>query len=473
MSSEPTTTTATTTTSIPVPVPVSTPVRTTTTRKASHTSTSAFTSVRSKTKKSNRSPLTPEEVASIWNQFHAETEMNPSTDTAMVDTDATATPRTEPEPMVCIYSRCVHSPSTASSKQRLSALEEGDEPSLRSVCEMCRTLLITNEDGYLECPNSRCGILYTDVLDHSPEWRFYGADDANGTDPARCGMPIDPLFENSAYGCKMYANSGTSHEMRKVGQFTKWMSMPYRETKLYNDIQHITTYSRLSGISQKIIDDACAIYIKLFNADQKYRGTNHEGLMASSLYYACIQNQCARTVKEVSNVFHIDVSVTTNGCKLAQGILMEWNASVKEEREKVKLTHATPEQFVERYCSHLQWDKEKTMLARFIARRVVQLKEMQENKPNAMCAGILYFIAKTFQMETTKHEISQISEMSDVTVSKCCSKLEAMATQLLPKQYQTLATATGAGVTSVVVSPVRDKELQVQSPSPATALSVA
>lgn len=37
-------------------------------------------------------------------------------------------------------------------------------------------------------------LLFKDVVDLSPEWRFYGADDKNASDPTRCGNPINPLM---------------------------------------------------------------------------------------------------------------------------------------------------------------------------------------------------------------------------------------------------------------------------------------
>ena len=42
-----------------------------------------------------------------------------------------------------------------------------------------------------------CGIIYKDVLDETAEWRYYGADDSNLSDPTRCGMPINPLLKES------------------------------------------------------------------------------------------------------------------------------------------------------------------------------------------------------------------------------------------------------------------------------------
>ena len=36
---------------------------------------------------------------------------------------------------------------------------------------------------------------YKDIVDQSAEWRFYGADDNQHTDPTRCGLPINPLLK--------------------------------------------------------------------------------------------------------------------------------------------------------------------------------------------------------------------------------------------------------------------------------------
>ena len=41
--------------------------------------------------------------------------------------------------------------------------------------------LIFNEDGLLTCSNYKCAIIYSNILDDSAEWRFYGGDGSEET----------------------------------------------------------------------------------------------------------------------------------------------------------------------------------------------------------------------------------------------------------------------------------------------------
>ena len=91
----------------------------------------------------------------------------------------------------------------------------------RENCERCSYSLAYSDEGFLTCTNNKCGIVYKDMLDQSPEWRYYGADDNNGTDPTRCGIPINPLLEESSFGCKILCIGKSSYEMRKIKRYTE------------------------------------------------------------------------------------------------------------------------------------------------------------------------------------------------------------------------------------------------------------
>ena len=91
-------------------------------------------------------------------------------------------------------------------------------------------------------------INYKDMLDQSAEWRYYGADDNQYSDPTRCGMPINPLLKESSYGCKIICSSKASYEMRKIRRYTEWQSMPYKEKSRYDEFQRITALARQGGI---------------------------------------------------------------------------------------------------------------------------------------------------------------------------------------------------------------------------------
>jgi hypothetical protein len=104
--------------------------------------------------------------------------------------------------------------------------ESGD----REFCERCNSNLAFSEEGFLTCINTQCGIIYKDLVDQTAEWRYYGADDNQNSDPTRCGMPINPLLKESSFGCKvLYTGGNMLYEMRKIRRYTEWQAMPYKE----------------------------------------------------------------------------------------------------------------------------------------------------------------------------------------------------------------------------------------------------
>ena len=109
----------------------------------------------------------------------------------------------------------------------------------REVCDACQSSLVITEDGFATCTNPKCSIIYKDTLDYSAEWRFYGADDNQMTDPTRCGMPVNPLLMESSYGCKVMCEGASSYEMRKIRRYTEWQSMPYAEKARYDEFERI------------------------------------------------------------------------------------------------------------------------------------------------------------------------------------------------------------------------------------------
>jgi transcription initiation factor TFIIIB Brf1 subunit/transcription initiation factor TFIIB len=123
----------------------------------------------------------------------------------------------------------------------------------REVCDRCENILAFSDEGFLTCVNSKCGIIYKDIVDQSAEWRFYGADDNQNSDPTRCGMPINPLLKESSYGCKVICVGSMSYEMRKIRRYTEWQSMPYKEKSQYDEFQIITNMAQNAGIPKMII----------------------------------------------------------------------------------------------------------------------------------------------------------------------------------------------------------------------------
>jgi transcription initiation factor TFIIB len=300
----------------------------------------------------------------------------------------------------------------------------------RNNCECCASSLFYTDEGFLVCTNKSCGVIYSDILDQGAEWRYYGADDNQSSDPTRCGMPINPLLIESSYACKVICPPNSSYEMRKIRRYTEWHSMPYHEKTRNDEFHHISLLANQAGIPKMIIDDAMRYHKKISEA-KTFRGLNRDGIIAATIYVAARINKYPRTAKEIATIFHLDNTSATRGCKNAVSIINELESEL-DNNEKTELCQTTPLSFIDRYCSHLNINAELTKLCKFIAMRIQRDNLIPENTPHSIAAGIIYFVAQQCNLNLTKRNVHTVSEISEVTINKCFKKLELIKDQLIP-----------------------------------------
>jgi transcription initiation factor TFIIB len=301
----------------------------------------------------------------------------------------------------------------------------------REFCERCETNLAFSDEGFLTCRNPKCGIIYRDIVDQSAEWRYYGADDNQNSDPTRCGMPINPLLEESSYGCKVLCVGSMSYEMRKIRRYTEWQSMPYKEKSQYDEFQIITTMAQNAGIPKMIIDDATRYHKKISEYELTFRGDNRDGIIAASIYISCRINNFPRTAKEIANIFNLDVTSATKGCKNALAIINNLEKDMVN-KDKTNFGKTKPEDFIQRFCSKLNINQELTKLCQFISMKIEKANIMPENTPHSIAAGVVYFISQICKLNVSKKDVKIVSEISEVTINKCFKKLEKIQDELLP-----------------------------------------
>jgi len=300
----------------------------------------------------------------------------------------------------------------------------------KDICHCCNTALFITEEGFQACSNKSCGVIYK-VIDQGAEWRFYGGDDNQSSDPTRCGMPINPLLEQSSYGCKILCPAKSTYEMRKIRRYTEWQSMPYNEKMRYDEGQRISILANQGGIPQMIIDEAMRLHKKISDA-KSFRGLNRDGIIAATIYVAARINGYPRSAKEIATIFHLDNTSATRGCRNAISIINELENEM-ENSEKTSLGQTTPSSFIERYCSHLNINAELTKLCKFIAQKIQKNNLIPENTPNSIASGILYFVAQKCNLNVSKRSVHNVSDVSEVTINKCFKKLEELQDQLIPK----------------------------------------
>ena len=297
----------------------------------------------------------------------------------------------------------------------------------RDKCSLCSSTLLVGADRFLICSNRKCGVMYKDTLDESAEWRYYGAEDSGSKDPTRCGMPINPLLKKSSYGCKVVCNSRSTYEMRKIRRYTEWQSMPYEEKTQYDEFEWIKAMARQSGIAKIIVDEAMRQHKKISEM-KTFRGYNRDGIIAASVYIACRIHNYPRTAKEIATIFHLDNTSATKGCKNAGQILN----NIESDMNRTRYCETKPENFIERFCSKLNINKELTKVCMFVAHKIEENNYIPENTPISVAAGIVYFVAQNCNLNISKRKVNMCSEISEVTINKCNKKLEKMKDKLIP-----------------------------------------
>ena len=131
------------------------------------------------------------------------------------------------------------------------------------------------------------------------------------------------------------------------------------------DFQFITAMASKSGIPKIIIDDALRYYTTISQA-KTFRGLNRDGILAASIYIACSINKHPRTAKEIAQIFSLDNTSATKGCKNALSIVNDLERDFLNT-DKTVLSKTTPSSFIDRYCSKLNINEELTKFCLFIA----------------------------------------------------------------------------------------------------------
>jgi len=298
----------------------------------------------------------------------------------------------------------------------------------RECCDKCGSEVAIGDEGYPVCSNMGCGHMFTDYLNYDAEWRFYSGE---GSNPTRCGMPVNPLLKESSYGCKILSSSSSSYEMRKIRRYTDWMSMPYKEKSQYDEFQHIITMGSNAGIPKYIIDDALKYHKKISEQEETYRGLNRDGIIAASVYISGRLNNYPRTAKEIAAIFHLDVTSATRGCKNAMMIINRMEKNMGAD-DKTALCETKPTSFIERFTSKLGYTKELTKVCMFVAMCIEKKGLIKENTPHSIAAGVVYFVGVSCNQNVSKRAVRNVSEISEVTINKCYKKLETMREQLIP-----------------------------------------
>lgn len=307
------------------------------------------------------------------------------------------------------------------------------------MCTLCHRTHFIYEDGYCCC--THCGGIADDVIIHSKE-QSYVSDLSK--QQVRVGMPMNPLLPTSSLGSVISSHGRYNPTMKKMCQYHKWNSMPYKERSLWTVYNKIMNKARRGGISNILIDEAKSIYKSLSEVNIS-RGSNRNGLIAACVYVSCKRNNVPRSVKEVAVMFDLTVPELTKGAKRLHEIMnmcrkqIHHTTSNIEKSTTVKTTGAAD--FIDRFCSSLELTPDIVDLCRHVASTATNLGIVDENTPPSVASGCIFIVAQMIQSLkciVSKKRISEACNISEVTIGKCYKKLFPYRSYLFTEEQATI-----------------------------------
>ena len=287
-------------------------------------------------------------------------------------------------------------------------------------CSSCgkNTLCVDKRSGTIVC--STCGVVnLADMIDDTAEWN-YGPDDTNGTDPSRCGCPINPLLEKSSMSTMIGKGGGNKFWlMKKIHQQN---SMDYVERARWHVFENIARMCDAAGLPNSVISHAKQFY-KIISEKKLSRGSVRQGLIACCIMFACREYKVSRSVKEIASICDVDASKINSATKIFQELLS------KELNTSNNNVATCESDLILRFCCKLDLDYHVQFN---LAKEVRKLHEKIDESgilvgktPSAITSSLIFICAQKQNLSVNKKELSALHSVSVVTLNKIISIIES------------------------------------------------
>ena len=288
----------------------------------------------------------------------------------------------------------------------------------QKACINCKSdeLIKDNVKGNIIC--SVCGVINNEFLDEKPEF----ANDNEGAN-SRYGCPSNYFLPQSSLGTKIKCKG-----YNKLSIIQKQGQMPYKEKSLLEVLERIQFKCKKYHITQTIIDSAKILYKNVsetVHVKGKRKGKNiimrcinRRSMIAACLFYACkIQNE-TRSPKEVADIYDLEIKNVNRGCRNFCDIL---NTSANAIFSDIKSSQSVD--FIDRFGKKLNMNAKYIEIAQDASRNLHKLDVASTHEPPSVAAGCIVLVSNIYNLNISKKDISDVFDISDVTISKTYRKI--------------------------------------------------
>ena len=166
---------------------------------------------------------------------------------------------------------------------------------------------------------TRCGTIVDTPLEHGAEYRWFSSESngGSGTDPSRCGFPVNHLMPESSLGTLILVKN-SSPLMRRIKRYHMWNLMPYRERTLWTIFESLQVRASNVGIGAAVLDEAKELFAQLTVTAICRGQRQRDAMLAACLWEALKRHETPRMPKDIADIFNIELCNVTKGIKQFQ-----------------------------------------------------------------------------------------------------------------------------------------------------------
>ncbi|ERG96651.1 transcription initiation factor IIB family protein [Haloquadratum walsbyi] len=304
---------------------------------------------------------------------------------------------------------------TAESEEstRKETADESSEVEETVHCPECESTDLITDDERGETVCADCGLVVDeDSIDRGPEWRAF--DSAERDQKSRVGAPTTKLMHDKGLSTNIgwqdkdaYGNSLSSTQRQKMQRLRTWnerfRTRDSKERNLKQALGEIDRMASALGLPESVRETASVIYRRALDEDL-LPGRSIEGISTAALHAAARMAQVPRSIDEVARVSRVDEDEFERAYRY---IVRELSLEIQP---------ADPAEYVPRFASDLEVPKETERTARELLESAKRQNVHSGKSPVGLAAAALYASAQLTNDELTQADVSEVTDISEVTI---------------------------------------------------------
>ena len=289
---------------------------------------------------------------------------------------------------------------------------ESERAETTPACPECAGNLVTDEEhGETVC--SDCGLVVeSDEIDHGPEWRAF--DSSERDSKSRVGAPTTQMMHDRGLSTNIgwqnkdaYGKSLSPRQREQMQRLRTWNErFRTRDSKERNLKQALGEVDRMAsalGLPENVRETASVIYRRALDEDL-LPGRSIEGIATASLHAAARMAQVPRSIDEVARVSRVDEDEFERAYRY---VVRELSLEIQP---------ADPAEYVPRFASDLDIPKETERTANELLENAKRENVHSGKSPVGLAAAALYAAAQLTNEELTQADVSDVTDISEVTI---------------------------------------------------------